>query len=255
MSEIPTTASVESETPVSTLQSVDDVPVLETPAPAVPTVAAPAPEPTKKEIEALRLAAETAIAVAEVTASRVSPKGADEEVNFATHMVLQSGDDVVQEFVILKEAAMMCTMLKDMIADSEPDAEDKIVLPLPQVNAVVLAYIVQYCNKHWNDRAKEIPKEFPGTIRDHVTPWDAAFVYTDLIKNGVEKDHVMNCEVLLGANFLGCIDLINLCSAMMAQVIRNKTPQEIRDVLGIPNDYTPAEEAELRSHCTWIPSY
>lgn len=37
----------------------------------------------------------------------------------------------------------------------------------------------------------------------------------------------------------------------MAEMMKGKTPQEIRDIFHIKNDYTPEEEEEVRRENQW----
>nr|GFA80526.1 SKP1-like protein 1B [Tanacetum cinerariifolium] len=53
------------------------------------------------------------------------------------------------------------------------------------------------------------------------------------------------------ANFLEIKKLTDLMCQTIADRIKGKTPEEIREILNIKNDFTPKEEAELRAEHAW----
>ena len=58
--------------------------------------------------------------------------------------------------------------------------------------------------------------------------------------------------VFLAANYLKISPLEDLCSARIASMIKDKTPEEIRANLNIINDFTPEEEQQLREENKWV---
>ena len=75
----------------------------------------------------------------------------------------------------------------------------------------------------------------------------------DLLENGASKWDVTYLEslknvddlvdLIVAANFLDIEGLECLGCAKIASVIKGKNVQEIRDLFGIENDFTPEEEA------------
>lgn len=60
------------------------------------------------------------------------------------------------------------------------------------------------------------------------------------------------CPVLLQAsNYLNIKDLLDLTCQTVADMIKNKTPEEIRRTFNIKNDFTPEEEEEVRRENQW----
>ena len=167
-----------------------------------------------------------------------------EGIDWNTQIVLQSNDEPAVEFVVLREAAMMSTLIKDMLADQAPGEET--VIPCPNVPGKALRYVIEYVEHHYNNKAEPIEKPLKTTIQDVISEWDKAFLYTDLIKGGVEKDHELLIDVIFAANFLSVKDLVELGCAAAASMIKGKTPQQIRDLFGIENDLTPEQEEKIR---------
>lgn len=76
-------------------------------------------------------------------------------------------------------------------------------------------------------------------------------LYTDLVKNDNEEDHELLVNVIMGANFLNIKDLLDLTCACIANMIRGKSPEEIRRLFNITNDFTPEEEERIREENKW----
>lgn len=53
------------------------------------------------------------------------------------------------------------------------------------------------------------------------------------------------------ANFLNIKDLFDLCCKTVADMIKGKTPEEIRRQFNIKNDFTPEEEEAVRRENQW----
>lgn len=53
-------------------------------------------------------------------------------------------------------------------------------------------------------------------------------------------------KLLLAANYLNIRPLLALCCAKVASLMKGRTPDQIRAVFNIRNDYTQAEEEEVR---------
>lgn len=53
------------------------------------------------------------------------------------------------------------------------------------------------------------------------------------------------------ANYLNIKGLLDLTCQTVAQMIKGKTPEEIRKQFNIKNDFTPEEEEEVRRENQW----
>ena len=167
-------------------------------------------------------------------------------VDWNTHIVLQSNDKPAVELVVLREAALMSTVISDMLADQAPGEET--VIPCLDVTATgpALSYLIEYIEHHYNNKAEPIEKPLRTTLADVVSEWDKAFIYTDLVKGGVEKENKLLMEVALAANYLGIKDLVELCYAAAASMIKGKTPEQIREIFAIESDLTAEQEEKIR---------
>ncbi|KAK4340480.1 hypothetical protein RND71_041942 [Anisodus tanguticus] len=70
---------------------------------------------------------------------------------------------------------------------------------------------------------------------------------TDLVK--VDKGTLF--DLILAANYLNIKSLLDLTCQTLADMIKGKTPEEIRKTFNIKNDFTPEEEEEVRMENAW----
>ena len=53
------------------------------------------------------------------------------------------------------------------------------------------------------------------------------------------------------ANFLNIKSLLDLVCQTVADMIKNKSPQQIREIFNIKNDFSPEEEEAIRKDNEW----
>jgi S-phase kinase-associated protein 1 len=78
---------------------------------------------------------------------------------------------------------------------------------------------------------------------------------TDIIQewytNFVAVEHETLFELILAANYMDIKPLLDLTCNKVAGMIKGKTPEEIRQMFGIVNDFTPEEEAQVIEENKW----
>ena len=62
---------------------------------------------------------------------------------------------------------------------------------------------------------------------------------------------IMLLFALQAANYLDIKGLLDLTCQTVADMIKGKTPEEIRKTFNIKNDFTPEEEEEVRRENQW----
>jgi len=83
---------------------------------------------------------------------------------------------------------------------------------------------------------------------------DASRAFVANWLQGMENpaDHMAQIfQVILAANYLDIPDLIDAACLKIAHLIKGKTPQQIRDMFNIANDFTPEEEEEVKRQNAW----
>jgi S-phase kinase-associated protein 1 len=135
----------------------------------------------------------------------------------------------------------MSELVKSMM---EEECDDDITeIPLPNVSAIVLQKVVEFCQHHRQEPMTEIEKPLKSTkMADVVQKWYADYV---------DVDQVVLFEMILAANYMDIKPLLDLTCATVASMIKGKTPEEIRATFNIVNDFTPEEEAQVREENRW----
>lgn len=173
-----------------------------------------------------------------------------------SYLLIAAADDgeAGGRFAVSREAACQSELLRNIVERSESESESDSdreegagveEIPLPNVKARELARVVEFCEHHVDHELKEIPKPLPdGNFDQYVTEWDAEFVRR--IAN-----HEELFELIEAAHYMDLRGLMELGAAKVASMIRGKTPEEIRELFGIENDFTPEEEAQIREENRW----
>ncbi|CAL9072307.1 unnamed protein product [Musa textilis] len=151
-------------------------------------------------------------------------------------ITLRSSDGEVFEVDVA--VAMESQTIKHMIEDD--CAENGI--PLPNVNAKILAKIIEYCRKHVDAAASKSSDDASKAADDELKTWDAEFV---------KVDQATLFDLILAANYLNIKGLLDLTCQTVADMIKGKTPEEIRKTFNIKNDFTPEEEDAVRRENQW----
>lgn len=146
---------------------------------------------------------------------------------------LRSSDE--EMFDVEQEVANQSTMIRNMIEDTGIDCP----IPLPNVTSKILAKVIEYCSYHV-EAGKQL--EDKSTSEEDVKSWDTDFV---------KVDQATLFELILAANYLNIKSLLDLTCLTVANMIKGKTPEEIRKQFNIKNDFTPEEEEEVRRENQW----
>ncbi|KAH0456648.1 hypothetical protein IEQ34_014555 [Dendrobium chrysotoxum] len=147
------------------------------------------------------------------------------EMKKMIRMMASDGKEVVVEEVV----AMQSEIIRHMIEDN--CIEDVILMP--NVTASVLSNIFHYCKKH-------IDFSLPNI--EELNDFDNKFV-------DIDTDALY--DLIMATNYLGVKDLIDLICQKVANIIRGKSPEEIRQIFNIENDFTPEEEEKIRKENLW----
>ncbi|XP_068146687.1 S-phase kinase-associated protein 1 [Drosophila tropicalis] len=152
---------------------------------------------------------------------------------------LESGDKEI--FDIDQEIAKCSDTIKTALEDLG-DESDNSVLPLHNVNSLILKKVLHWATYHKDDPAQAEELENKEKRTDDISSWDADFL---------KVDQGTLFELILAANYLSIRGLLDLTCKTVANMIRGKNPQEIRDTFAIFNDFSPAEEEQVRKENEW----
>jgi S-phase kinase-associated protein 1 len=141
-------------------------------------------------------------------------------------VTLKSSDGEI--FEVTHEAAALSSTIQHMIEDG--CAEN--LIPLTNVKSIILAKVIEYCNKH---------VVAAGAEQD-LKSFDADFI---------KVDRATLFEIILAANYLDIKGILDLCCQTVANMIKDMTVEQVRDVFNVENDFTPEEEANVRQENQW----
>ena len=67
----------------------------------------------------------------------------------------------------------------------------------------------------------------------------------------MQVDQEMLFEIILASNYLDIKPLLDVGCKTVANMIKGKSPEEIRKTFNIQNDFTPEEEDQIRRENEW----
>ncbi|CEI38979.1 hypothetical protein FVEN_g10062 [Fusarium venenatum] len=155
---------------------------------------------------------------------------------------LASNDSAVIEVdrVVAERSMLIKNMLEDVGDDSITQANP---IPIPNVNEAVLRKVIEWCDHHRNDppQAQDDESDARKKTTD-IEEWDQKFM---------QVDQEMLFEIILASNYLDIKPLLDVGCKTVANMIKGKSPEEIRKTFNITNDFTPEEEEQIRRENEW----
>ena len=138
-------------------------------------------------------------------------------------LVSSDNKPFVVDRALANHAAAVRTFLEDC-----PDVGD---IPLPNVDAKCLNYIVDLSGLY--NAGDE--KGSKAKIRERVETFDKDLLF----------------EVLNAAHFMDISIIVDTMCAVIADMIKGKSPEEIRKVFNIESDWEPEEYERVRKEFAW----
>lgn len=148
-----------------------------------------------------------------------------------------------ETFEVERDVIALSTTLNTMMMDlglDNADAEMDAV-PLQNVAGPILRKVLLWCTSHKDDppSADDDNRE---KRTDDIPSWDVEFL---------KVDQGTLFELILAANYLDIKGLLDVTCKTVANMIKGKTPEEIRRTFNIKNDFTPEEEEQIRRENAW----
>ncbi|CAO2813792.1 unnamed protein product [Amaranthus hypochondriacus] len=156
--------------------------------------------------------------------------------NFSENAItLTSSDGVTYE--IEEDVAVQIQTIHMYFEDFPVNKKKFSVL---NVTGGTLGKVIEYCEKH-----VESPNSNKRDYIQELKKWDQEFV------KGLDLPILF--DLINAANFLYVKSLFDLTCEAVADLIRDKTPEEILKTFNIKIDSTPEEEKYINSrHINWI---
>ncbi|ALC39670.1 skpB [Drosophila busckii] len=152
---------------------------------------------------------------------------------------LESSDKEIfdTDIEIAKCSETIKTALEDL-----GDESDNSVLPIPNVTSVILRKVLHWATYHKDDPQQTLEDENKEKRTDDISSWDADFL---------KVDQGTLFELILAANYLNIQGLLDVTCKTCANMIKGKSLQDIRETFAIANDFSPAEEEQVRKENEW----
>ena len=153
---------------------------------------------------------------------------------------------------VAEKSLLIKNMLKNLLpaegeeensdSEDEDDSNGTIEVPTPNVRSAVMKNILEWCEHYKDTEFPDEDQEDDSKKSAPIDPWDKTFL---------NVDQEMLYEIILAANYLNIKPLLNSGCKIVAEMIRGKSPEEIRKTFNIVNDFTPEEEAAIRRENEW----
>ncbi|XP_010510863.1 PREDICTED: SKP1-like protein 14 [Camelina sativa] len=161
-------------------------------------------------------------------------------------LVSSDGESFVIEEVVARKLQIVRHMIEDECADK--------AIPLSNVTGKILSMVIEYCKTHVNvvDDEEEMSKEAKEKKEaDSMSEEEAAKLKEWEAEFLKDKDLATFFQLILAANYLNVKGLLDLTCQNVADHIKDMTPEEVRVIFNIKNDFTPEEEEAVRRENSW----
>lgn len=152
---------------------------------------------------------------------------------------LRSSDGIIFEasLKVIRCSETIKTMLEDLGIDENVNE----VIPLPKVNSTTLSKVLEWANHHQDDPEAEISKTTKQI--DDLSSWDLNFL---------KIDQAILFDIILAANFLDIKNLLDIACTAVANIMKGKSPEELRKTFNIKNDFAPDELEQVERENAWL---
>ncbi|KAF2999391.1 hypothetical protein E8E13_006673 [Curvularia kusanoi] len=146
-----------------------------------------------------------------------------------------------QDMEVDRQVAERSILIKNLLEDLGGDNDEAI--PIPNVNEPVMKKVLEWCEHHRNDPPASQDDDSDSRKKStDIDEWDQKFM---------QVDQEMLFEIILAANYLDIKALLDVGCKTVANMIKGKSPDEIRKTFNIQNDFTPEEEEQIRRENEW----
>lgn len=129
------------------------------------------------------------------------------------------------DFKLSRFAAMRCGILRSQIEMIEAEQMDLNVIPLQNIDVNIMPAIIEFLEEPYEERDK-------GTLSDFEIGW-------------MPDDTNELAQMLLAANYLDCQDMLESLTQHTANLIKGKTPEQLRELFKVPDDIPDEKKREI----------
>ncbi|TVY32194.1 E3 ubiquitin ligase complex SCF subunit sconC [Lachnellula subtilissima] len=156
-------------------------------------------------------------------------------------ITLVSNDNV--SIPVALKVAERSMLIKNMLEDIGESAMESPI-PIPNVRKRASPKeVIEWCEHHKDDPATAADDDSDSRKKTtDIEEWDQKFM---------QVDQEMLFEIILASNYLDIKPLLDVGCKTVANMIKGKSPEEIRKTFNITNDFTPEEEEQIRRENEW----
>jgi len=152
------------------------------------------------------------------------------------YIVIESGNNSEHFFIIPRDKIIKHSgLIKSMVDDDDTPFLD-VPIPYPEVNDKALTYVSYYIT---HDNKSTVEQPLITAWVDCVNKWEIE--YMNALTNN-KQDNTFMYDVLNHAHYMDSRELILLCCSYIADIIKDHTPEEIRDILALESAHPPPTE-------------
>ncbi|CAO4372653.1 unnamed protein product [Caenorhabditis nigoni] len=143
---------------------------------------------------------------------------------------------------VIRLSTTINTLLQDLGFDDNASNRDADPIPVQNVSTPILKKVISWCQYHYQDTAPADDQVNREKRTDDIDSWDVEFL---------KVDQGTLFEIILAANYMDIKGLLDVACKAVANMIKGKSPDEIRRTFNIKNDFTPEEEEQIRKENAW----
>lgn len=139
------------------------------------------------------------------------------------------------------DIAQTSLTIKNMLQDLTGDNQAQEAVPLYSISGKIFRMVLQWAEYHRDYTAQTHAtncNDLATQRSAELSSWDSDFL---------RVDQSTLVDLIAAADFLDIRHLLDICCRQVANMIRDKTPEEIRRCFGIKRDLTAAEEDAIRN--------
>ncbi|XP_033240091.1 S-phase kinase-associated protein 1-like [Drosophila pseudoobscura] len=137
-----------------------------------------------------------------------------------------NGEDFDVDVRFLKCSGIM----KGLLEDGDKEDKKKEPLVLPKVNSEILRLVLIWAEYHKDDPEPPEDEAAYGRSTDDIIPWDIEFL---------KMEQRIVIELMMAADYMDIKGLLQLIAKHLANMMKGKTPQQIRQIFNIPRSEIP----------------
>uniref|UniRef100_A0A914D0I4 Skp1-related protein n=1 Tax=Acrobeloides nanus TaxID=290746 RepID=A0A914D0I4_9BILA len=158
------------------------------------------------------------------------------------NVVITTNDN--RNFTVKVLVARMIKIIGNNIKYLDDDLDLSDNFSLPNVDGPIFEKVLEWCEEHKN--APEVKIEQDPHTRDR--KW---FIMTEWEEEYFRKYLSNLWDLAMAANYLEIPSLYYYTCQKLAERIKGRTPEQVREMFGIEEDLTEEEKAEMRRTNVW----